>query len=168
MKLCSVPISLGTRASSHSILHVRIIGLYLGKKSVGWAVLELNDKDGRILAAGARCFPAAEQPKKGESPNLARRLGCSNRRRLRRVKHRLERLRILFVKQELLAKNYLSAGKPDLALFDELHRSIAKKNITPYQLRFEGLERKLSTEEWIIVLTHCAKRLGFRSNIPFS
>ena len=146
---------------------MRILGLDLGKASVGWSIIDLDEEkgEGAILAAGARTFPAGEIPKTGESPNLPRRLGRSSRRRLRRVKHRLERLRILFVKEGLLDREeYLSKGKPDLEAFGKLHHSIAKRNMSPYQLRFNALERKLEPIEWVVVLTHCAKRRGFHSN----
>ncbi len=145
---------------------MRFIGLDPGKKSVGWSVIEIDNEKGtgRLLAAGARTFPAAEIPKTGESPNSSRRLARLSRRRSRRARHRLERLRILFVKERLISQKYLSGGKPDLACFTKLHQSIARKKVTPYQLRFEGLERKLNPEEWIVVLSHCAKRRGFQSN----
>ncbi len=38
----------------------KILGLDLGIASCGWAVLEIGDGDGRIIAAGARCWEAPE------------------------------------------------------------------------------------------------------------
>lgn len=129
------------------------IGLDIGIASVGWAVLENNSQDEpiRILDLGVRIFDVAEVPKTGAALAEGRRNARTTRRRLRRRRHRLERIRWLFEKEGLIRaeefmKRYQTPGLPDV-----------------YELRYQGLDRKLSDEEFAQVLYHLAKHRGFRS-----
>lgn len=73
------------------------LGLDIGISSVGWAVLR-NTPDGepfKIEDLGARIFERAEQPKTGASLALPRREARGARRRLRRRRHRKERVKDL-------------------------------------------------------------------------
>lgn len=130
-----------------------ILGLDIGIASVGWAALALNDKDEpyRILDMNSRIFPEAEQPKTGESLAAPRRQARGMRRRLRRRRHRLARLRSLLVREGVLSKAALAA--------------LYEKPVTDiYAVRCEGLERRLTPEEWTRVLLYFAKHRGFKSN----
>ena len=71
------------------------IGLDIGIESVGYAVLEVDSHDQpfRIERLGSRIFDRAEHPKDGSSLAAPRREARSARRRLRRHRHRLERIR---------------------------------------------------------------------------
>ena len=154
----------------------KIIGLDLGIASVGWSLVELqedpNNPQGKIIDTGVRAFQKAEVGKTGESPNKERREARSTRRRLRRLRLRLFRIRNLFVEYGLLDKSYLGDNESNLNHnqgFQKLHQQIAKRKIkkehvTPYLLRTEALKRKLEVEEWVVVLTHLAKRRGYQSN----
>jgi CRISPR-associated endonuclease Csn1 len=129
------------------------IGLDIGIASVGWAVLENNSKDEpiRIVDLGVRLFEAAEVPKTGAALAEPRRNARTARRRLRRRKHRLERIKWLLQESDMIQmdkfmERYHSAGLPDV-----------------YQLRYEALERKLKDEEFAQILLHIAKHRGFRS-----
>lgn len=129
------------------------IGLDIGIASVGWAVLENNSNDEpiRIIDLGVRLFDKAEQPKTGESLAGPRRAARSTRRRLRRRKHRLDRIKWMlqeegFIDMEQFMKRYHSAKLPDV-----------------YQLRYEALDRKLKDDEFAQVLLHIAKHRGFKS-----
>lgn len=129
------------------------IGLDIGIASVGWAVLENNSNDEpiRIVDLGVRLFDKAEMPKTGESLAGPRRMARTARRRLRRRKHRLDRIKWLLQQEGLIdietfMKRYYSANLPDV-----------------YQLRYEALERKLKDEELAQVLIHIAKHRGFKS-----
>lgn len=129
------------------------IGLDIGIASVGWAVLENNSQDEpiRILDLGVRIFEAAEVPKTGAALAAERRDARTARRRIRRRRHRLERIKWLFEREGLIQidsfmERYHSPNLPDV-----------------YELRYEGLERKLSKEEFAQVLLHIAKHRGFRS-----
>ncbi|NNU88860.1 type II CRISPR RNA-guided endonuclease Cas9 [Geobacillus sp. MR] len=126
------------------------IGLDIGITSIGWAVINLDIP--RIEDLGVRIFDRAENPKTGESLALPRRLARSARRRLRRRKHRLERIRRLFVREGILTKEELNK------LFEKKHE------IDVWQLRVEALDRKLNNDELARILLHLAKRRGFRSN----
>lgn len=75
------------------------IGLDIGVASVGWAVVALdkNNSPYGIISMGSRIFDAAEHPKTGASLAAPRREARSARRRLRRHRHRNERIRGLIV-----------------------------------------------------------------------
>ncbi|MGG4042333.1 type II CRISPR RNA-guided endonuclease Cas9 [Bacillus smithii] len=126
------------------------MGLDIGIASVGWAVINLDLK--RIEDLGVRIFDKAEHPQNGESLALPRRIARSARRRLRRRKHRLERIRRLLVSENVLTKEEMNL------LFKQ------KKQIDVWQLRVDALERKLNNDELARVLLHLAKRRGFKSN----
>jgi len=87
------------------------IGLDVGITSVGYSVLEIGDNDMpvRIDRLGARIFDVAENPKNGDSLAKPRREKRSMRRRLRRKRHRLERIKGLIVSQNILAKEDLAS-----------------------------------------------------------
>lgn len=130
------------------------LGLDIGITSIGWSVihLDVNDEPTRIEDLGVRIFDRAENPKNGESLALPRRTARGARRRLRRRKHRLERIKRLFVRENLLTKDELSS----------LYYGVIEKDV--WQLRYEVLERKLTNQEFAKVLLHLAKRRGFKSN----
>ena len=129
-----------------------ILGLDIGIASVGWAAVALNadDEPYKILDLNSRIFEAAEQPKTGASLAAPRREARGSRRRTRRRRHRMERLRHLFVREGLMTADALAA------LFE------APADV--YQLRAEGLSRRLDEGEWARVLYHIAKHRGFKSN----
>ncbi len=129
------------------------IGLDVGITSVGWATVALdgNDKPYGIIGMGARIFDAAEQPKTGESLAAPRREARSMRRRLRRHRHRNERIRALLVRENVLSEEQLSK------LFDGQLSDV-------YALRTDALDRPLTNEELARVLIHISQRRGFRSN----
>lgn len=127
------------------------LGLDIGITSVGWAVLNLDDK--RIEDMGIRAFNAAEEPKTKAPLAEPRRIARSIRRRLRRRAGRLRRAKDLFVQYGLI-----SIQNKDSVF--ETH----KDKPTPWQLRAEGLDRILSGEELVRALFHIAKRRGFKSN----
>ena len=130
-----------------------ILGLDIGIASVGWCVLD--DEKKKIAGLGVRVFPVAENPKDGAPLALPRRLARSARRRLRRRRERLERIRSLFVGEGLAASD---------DAIDAVFARIAQEQGTPYRLRAEGLDRRLTDEEWLRVLYHIAKHRGFKSN----
>lgn len=129
------------------------IGLDIGITSVGWAVLQNNSQDEpvRITDLGVRIFDVAENPKNGDALAAPRRDARTTRRRLRRRRHRLERIKFLLqenglIEMDYFMERYYKGNLPDV-----------------YQLRYEGLDRKLKDEELAQVLIHIAKHRGFRS-----
>lgn len=131
------------------------LGLDIGITSVGWAVLEHNDEEApfRITDLGVRIFPVAENPKDGSSLALPRREARSSRRRLRRHRHRLDRIKRLFEDFNLISLENLSYI---------YHKPQPLTDI--YELRQAGLDRLLNQEEWARVLIHLAQRRGYKSN----
>lgn len=120
------------------------IGLDIGIASVGWAVLD----QGRIIDLGVRAFDKAETSDKGESLNLARRTARLGRRRIHRKAHRLEKLGNLLYQHNLIPTADYFKNQPHF-------------ESSPWQLRIEGLDRRLKPIEWARVLYHICKHRGF-------
>lgn len=145
-------LSIKNKAAKPTDLNYRI-GLDIGIASVGWAVLEndSHDEPFRIIDLGVRTFDAAEQPKTGEALAAPRRGARSARRRLRRRKNRIERIKKLFQAERLI----------DLDAFEARYHEGGLPDV--YRLRYEGLDRVLSNDEFAQVLLHIAKHRGFKS-----
>ena len=119
----------------------------------GMGSLQNNSQDEpvRITDLGVRIFDVAENPKNGDALAAPRRDARTTRRRLRRRRHRLERIKFLLqenglIEMDYFMERYYKGNLPDV-----------------YQLRYEGLDRKLKDEELAQVLIHIAKHRGFRS-----
>lgn len=125
-------------------------GFDIGITSIGWAVI--NRDLNRIEDLGVRKFPVGEDPYKGTSLALPRRLARGQRRLLRRKAYRVNRVRKLIISNKILSDNELS--------------NLFISNNTPsvWQSRVDGLTRKLSNIEWSKVLINLCKRRGFKSN----
>ena len=129
------------------------IGLDIGITSVGWAILALDEAENPcgIIDMGVRIFDAAEHPKTGVSLAAPRRAARSNRRRLRRHRHRNERIRHLITESNLLTQDQLDA------LFSGKLEDI-------YALRVRALDEQLTPSQFSRILIHISQRRGFRSN----
>lgn len=126
------------------------IGLDIGIASVGWAVI--NEDKSRIEDLGVRVFKKAEEPD-GKSLNLARREARGSRRRIRRRATRMQKVKELLVKYNLVSEKELET----LYIITETTPDI-------YELRAKGLDKLLSRQEFARVLTNIAKRRGYKSN----
>lgn len=126
------------------------VGLDIGIASVGWCVIDPEAE--QLLGAGVRTFPRAENPKTGASLALPRRMARSARRRLRRRRIRMQRLREMFVSTGMLSPDDLESAFV-----------LGPDDKTPYELRTEGLDRRLSEREWARVLSQLCKRRGYKS-----
>lgn len=120
------------------------IGLDIGIASVGWCILG----ETHIVDLGVRAFNKAETAKEGESLNLARRSARLMRRRLFRRAWRLKKLARLLKNNGLIADTKLF--KPEQPFATSL-----------WQLRVDGLDRRLNDEEWARVIYHLCKHRGF-------
>ena len=129
------------------------IGLDVGIESVGWSVVELSAQDSpvRIVDLGSRIFDRAEHPKTGASLALPRREARGQRRRVRRRRHRKERIYSLITSSGILAKQELSK------LYSGILSDI-------YELRAKALDVPVSPSEFARILIHMAQRRGFKSN----
>ena len=129
------------------------IGLDIGISSVGWATVALDQDDHPygIIGMGSRIFTSAENPKTGASLAAPRREARGARRRLRRHRHRNERIRNLLVQSNTISQDQLTH------LFDGNLQDI-------YALRVKALDNLVSNTEFARILIHIAQRRGFRSN----
>lgn len=133
------------------------LGLDIGIASVGAAVVQTNsfDKPCHLTEPNVRTFPAAECRENGKyygkSAAVPRRECRSTRRRIKR-----KQLRMNCIKQAL--------QKADLINIDEFMKRYSD-GILPnvYQLRYEGLDRLLTDDEFAQILIHIAKHRGFLS-----
>ena len=142
-------------------MYQRILGLDIGISSIGWAVINYSKEDAvqnRIIKSGVRIFTQAENPKDGKSLAEPRRLARGARRTLRRKRQRMKAIKRLFVKYFALAESDLFVGERDNTIYSK------KGRIDVWQLRAEAVTRELNNEEFARVLTHIAKRRGYKSN----
>lgn len=126
---------------------MRLLGLDLGIASCGFGLIDTETQE--IISTGVHLFDKAEVPKTGASLALPRRIARGQRRTIRRRAAR--RLHI----KDLLEKAGLPTDFVDVSYCGEL---------SPWQLRLDGLNRLLSPQEFARVLYHLAKRRGFKSN----
>lgn len=143
----------------------RIFGFDIGVASLGWAVIDFDDNadpengiypDGQIVKSGVRCFPIAENPKDGSSLAQPRRQKRLLRRLCRRKARRMAGIKALFVAKGLIDKGALSSENKD-------NIYLMKDKADVWDLRVKALSEKLTTIEFIRVLTHLAKHRGFKS-----
>lgn len=137
----------------------RILGLDIGIASIGWAVVDYDKENylnNKIIKSGVRIFTIAENPKTGESLALPRRLSRGSRKVLKRKAQRIKAIKKLFI-------NYLNLSEEEFFSKDSIYNSKDKK-IDVWQLRDKALKRILTDIEFARVLTHIAKRRGYKSN----
>lgn len=129
------------------------IGLDIGIASVGSAVvaLDYDENPYGIISLNSRIFDVAENPKDGASLALPRREARSSRRRLRRHRHRIER-----IKKLLLDNNILTPA--------QLETLYAGQLTDIYALRVKALDNIVSNFDIARILLHLAQRRGFKSN----
>ncbi len=128
----------------------RFLGIDGGIASIGWAVIETEAGQGRILGAGTWMFDAPETDKERTPTNALRRQHRGQRRVIRRRRQRMTAIRQLFATQGLLPD-----PGPDGLRFPGLD---------PWALRAAGLDRILEPAELAVALGHLARHRGFRSN----
>lgn len=129
---------------------MKSLGIDLGIASCGWALLETDIEEGRIIACGARTFDAPETAKERTPTNQLRRQFRGMRRVVRRRRQRMAELRALFEKNGLLPNRHRD--------------SLRFPGLDPWELRVAALDRKLAPEELAVTLGHIARHRGFRSN----
>ena len=149
-----------------------ILGLDIGISSVGWGLLELDENNNpyKIIDVGSRIFTPGEVEKTGDSRAKERREKRGARRVSRRREFRLDRVKNLLYENGYLRgninSNIVSEKNEELSIiFDNMINNYYKSNDTsPYKLKVEALDRKLTNDELSIVLVHYAKKRGYKSN----
>lgn len=127
------------------------LGLDLGTNSVGWAILDVEQKE--LVNAGVRIFQeGVDRDTKGAeiSKNATRRSARSARRSRKRRNYRKDKLLRMLIRNQLLP-----GDKKGL-------QEVFEKD--PYCLRARGLAEKLDLYEIGRVLYHLNQRRGFWSN----
>lgn len=125
------------------------LGLDIGIASVGWCVLGEN----RIINLGVRAFDKAEissnnRELNGKPLNFVRRQARLARHRLAQRAWRLKKLTRILKRSGLIdGQGFFLPTNPSM--------------VSPWQLRVDGLGRKLSRDEWARVIYHLCKHRGF-------
>ena len=128
------------------------LGLDLGTNSIGWCVLELDDKgNAKALSdAGCRIFSDGRNPKDKTSLAVARRTARSARRRRDRYLRRRNKL------LRVLTEFGLMPADP------EERTQVAA--LDPYELRAIALDRAIPLHHIGRAIFHLNQRRGFKSN----
>ena len=131
---------------------MRTLGIDGGIASIGWAVLDIDATAGSltVVAAGVRTFDAPETDKERTPTNAVRRLHRGQRRVIRRRRQRMNEIRHLLFDATLLPTSERNA--------------LSQKDLDPWRLRANALERQLTGPEFAVVLGHIARHRGFKSN----
>jgi CRISPR-associated endonuclease Csn1 len=158
-----------------------ILGIDLGVQSLGWAILELDDRDQPcgIRRTGVRCFDSGTGSEKeiemgkDESANAKRRMARQQRRQLwrraqrqRRVLHVLQQGGLLPKTSVLPQSRHEMLKQLDLELFEK-HVTPGDRiegHLLPYRLRVKALDESLEPHALGRALYHLAQRRGFLSN----
>lgn len=134
----------------------KILGLDLGTNSIGWALLEENNKKpSKIIDLGSRIFQKAVEEKTPTPKNVKRRDARLARRVIQRRARRKQRMLNYLVKLDLLPKELQGHTRPEIIL-----NGLGD----PYQLRAKALDHRLKKHEIGRVLLHLVQRRGFLSN----
>lgn len=128
------------------------IGLDIGITSVGWSLI---DEDNNLIDLGVRLFDDPANPKDAKLGNVERREARSQRRRIRRIRHRKTRLLDFFVDNNLV-KDHDSAYK---ILEAPITNYSQCKN--PVEIKVKALNETISNEELIIILFHYIHHRGY-------
>ena len=134
----------------------KILGIDLGTASIGWSILEENEKvPVSIIDMGVRIFTEVTDAKTKIPKNQGRRL----KRGLRRQNNRKSRRRKK-VANILKRFGFLSNTQSDYQAWQDWNSRIG----CPYEIRKKALVQKISKEEFAKVMVHFSKRRGFKSN----
>ncbi len=134
----------------------KVLGLDLGPTSIGWAVLEEDDKQQpvRLIDGGVRIFNRVLEDKTPTPKNHRRRRARLLRRVIQRRARRRARMQNYLLLLGLLPKN----------ITDVLHReSVLNALGDPYTLRKIALDRALAPHELGRIILHLTARRGFLS-----
>ena len=158
----------------------RILGIDTGTNSLGWAIVDNDEKEYHLIAKGTNIFTEGVKIEKGiESSKAAERTEHrSVRKHYWRLKIRKIRLLTILsenelcppLKKDLLRQWRLKKVYPKDDDFMEWQRTEDKANVNPYKFRYVCLTQKLDlsdlTQRFILgrALYHLNQRRGFLSN----
>lgn len=130
------------------------IGLDIGIGSVGWAVINQDNDKARLEDFGVRLFDSGELNGGKDRLSQKRRQYRSERRLIRRRKHRRERL-----------KSFLQLI--GLTTWDKIQAWYESNDPNIYAVRSKGVYERLSGEEIAVSLIHIANHRGYRDFYEF-
>jgi CRISPR-associated endonuclease Csn1 len=132
------------------------LGLSIGIGTVSYTVLSqikdtnnIIDNDVRIEDIGVRMFETGETPDHKNSLNQDRRSYRASRRLIRRRKHRKERVKHFLERIQFINYDKYRTWK-----------KIFNPNI--FQLKYDGLSKKLSPEEIFAIVIHFCNHRGYK------
>ena len=128
------------------------LGLDIGSKSIGWAMLDTNTNKEvtGLVDLGVRMFSDGRHPKTGSSRAAERREHRSPRRMRDRYLRRRAALMRKLVKHGLMP--------------DTVERAKSIEGLDPFRLRARGLVRKIPLTHFGRAIFHIGQRRGFKSN----
>jgi len=129
-----------------------VLGIDLGISSLGWAIIDAVNK--LIIDAGVWTFNSPETDKEKTPTNQIRQQARSARTVTKRRRQRMNHIREMLVEAGLLP----NASK------DVIAQQLIQSKTSPWALRAEGLNRKLTGAELAVCLYHIGKHRGFQSN----
>jgi CRISPR-associated endonuclease Csn1 len=171
--------------STDSLSRPYVLGLDLGVRSVGWAILDLDgEQPVSLRACGVRCFEAGVEGDvesgRDEAPGAKRRQARGTRRQLFRRGQRRRQLLPLLWRHGLLPPLALPPGGSIrdggslAAYFERFDADLARRHAVPgddraqqvlfYRLRALALDQPLALHDLGRVLYQLAQRRGFLSN----
>ncbi len=135
----------------------KILGLDLGSNSLGWALLEADDKGKprALVDLGVRIFIKAVEDQAPTPKNAKRRQSRLMRRVIQRRARRKKKMLNYLVKLGLLPETLKDSPQPEVIL-NQLG--------DPYELRTRALHEPLQAHELGRALLHLVQRRGFLSN----
>lgn len=158
----------------------RILGIDTGTNSLGWAIVDNDEKEYHLIAKGTNIFTEGVKIEKGiESSKAAER---TEHRSVRKHywRRKIRKIRLLTIlsenelcpplKKDLLRQWRLKKVYPMDDDFMEWQRTEDKANVNPYKFRYVCLTQKLDlsdlTQRFILgrALYHLNQRRGFLSN----
>lgn len=137
----------------------RVLGLDPGVKSLGWALIEENNKNEavKLVDAGSIIFNPVFEPQHFKLKNQNRTEKRQTRRQRDRNKRRLSKVENFLIKNSLLSKS--------LDNFKEFGGSVQAELGNPYYLRSEALNRYIDADQLSFIILHLFRRRGFYSSL---
>jgi len=152
----------------------KILGLDLGTNSIGWALVEKDEKEFTLKDKGVRIFTEGVKSEKGiESSRAAERTGFRSTRRIkyRRKLRKYETLKVLSLNGMCPlsvdeVEDWKKSGFKNYPLnpkFLVWLKTDESTNTNPYFYRERASKQKVSLMEFGRALYHIAQRRGFKS-----
>lgn len=144
----------------------KILGLYLGVNSIGWAILDT--KSSSILSLGTRVFPVGVNNLGDGAAELSRNAIRTQNRRIRKQFFR-KRLRKKILLKELVNQKMCPLTSKDIDNWNTTKQFPSQElsswfAINPYENRHKALSEKVPLESIGRIFYHLIQRRGYLSN----